>query len=192
MIRRAILAAAAATHLAAQSSMTYRRPGTSEYPTHYTRYLALVPEDDVVGALEQQQRATRDYLGQISESKAEHRYGAGKWTVGEVIGHILDTERLYGFRLLAFARGDRYPLAVADEDRWVQEAGFSAHPLCEFVDELHHVRASHVLMVRHLPPGAWDRTGTVSNYTISVRGLAYAMVGHERHHLNLLRERYRV
>ena len=170
--------------------MASKRPQPSEYPERYGRYLDLVPEEDIQRALGSQLDHTLEYFRNIPESQAERRYAPGKWTVREVLGHILDTERIYGFRLMTFARDDRTAQTVSDQDLYIQTGDFGAHPLSEWLEEFRHLRLSNLAMVRHLPPDAWQRSGVVSDYTISVRALAYAMVGHERHHINILRERY--
>jgi hypothetical protein len=152
--------------------------------------VALVPEDDVRVALGSQLDETMHFLARVPASAADARYAPGKWTIREVVGHILDTERIYGFRLLTFARGDRSPLARADQDLYVRAGGFDAYPLQEWAEEFAHVRRSHIAFVSHLPAASWVRSGTVSDFDISVRALAYVMVGHERHHIKTLRERY--
>ena len=170
--------------------MVSGRPDVSEYPARYGRYIERVPEDDVCAAMVNQLEHTRACLSGIPESKVDWRYAPGKWTTREVVGHVLDTERIFGFRLLAFARGDALTFARADEELYVRNADFKRYSLGEWLDEFSQVRHSHVALVRHLPEDAWARTGTVSLGPISVRAMAYLMVGHERHHLGIIQERY--
>jgi hypothetical protein len=170
--------------------MISRRPETSEYAAKYSHYMGLVPEDDICAVLEQQHSLTVSLLREIPDSLADYRYAAGKWTTREVIGHILDTDRIFGFRLMSFARGDKYPLSSADQDLYVATGEFSRHPLSEWIEEYSLIRRSNLALIRHLPEAAWDRVGTVSGLAISVRALAYFMAGHERYHLEILKNRY--
>jgi DinB superfamily len=167
-----------------------RRPNPSEFNQRFTRYMELVPEDDILNALTQQLQATMDLVHQIPESLVDYRYAPGKWTTREVIGHVLDTERILGFRLLTFARGDETPLVRADEELYVRHGQFSRYPLNEWMEEYSLSRRSNIELMRHLPAEAWDRTGTVSDLPISVRAIAYFMVGHERHHIQIIRYMY--
>ena len=107
--------------------MISKRPGVSEYNAKYSRYMDLVPEDDICAALEKQLSLTVSLLREIPDSLIDYRYAPGKWTTCEVIGHILDTDRIFGFRLMSFARGDNHPLSVADQDLYV--AGWRISPI---------------------------------------------------------------
>jgi len=170
--------------------MTGKRPNSTEYAPHFERYMKLVPEEDISAALAQQLAATSELVCRIPESRVDYRYAPGKWTTREVIGHVVDTERIFGFRLLTFARGDKAPLMVADEDFYVKTGQFSRFSLEEWMEEFSLIRRSNMALVRHLPDEAWDRVGTVSGRSISVRAIAYLMVGHERHHMRIIRDLY--
>jgi hypothetical protein len=170
--------------------MVNGRPNASEYNPRFDRYIHLVPEDNVCIALAQQLHETVAFVHQMPESIVDYRYAPGKWTTREVIGHVLDTERILGFRLLSFARGDATPLTRADEELYVKNGEFSRYPLEEWVEEYSLLRRSNIAMVRHLPDEAWRRVGTVSGIPISVRALAYFMVGHERHHIQMIQNFY--
>jgi hypothetical protein len=170
--------------------MSTRRPTPQEYPERYERYVALVPEHDIAGALIDQLQRTEAWLRSIPSQQMHHRYAPDKWTLGEVVGHVLDTERLFGFRLLSIARGDPTPHAVADEELWMRHSEFDRYFFEALKDEFVMVRQSHVSMLRHLPVAAWDRCGPVGGTNVSVRALGYTMLGHERHHWNIVRTRY--
>jgi hypothetical protein len=129
-------------------------------------------------------------LNALPAAMADWRYAPGKWTIREVLGHILDAERIFGFRLLTFARGDAATFARTDENLYVLNGNFGRHSMSVWLEEFSGVRRSHVALVRHLPSEAWERTGTVSGATVSVRAVAYLMVGHERHHLRVIQEKY--
>jgi hypothetical protein len=168
------------------------RPKPDEYPAFYERYVAMVDGVNVVRALRDQLDPVVKELGAFPDARLDFRYGPGKWSAREVVGHVLDTERAYGYRLMTFARGHEVPLVRMNQDLYVTNGRFDGHPWQEYLDEFADVRRSHVALVKHLPPEAWDRRGTVGDFTISVRALAFVMVGHVEHHLQVLRERYRV
>jgi hypothetical protein len=170
--------------------MNPRRPDSSEHAPYYSRYIDLVPETDLPQALLDQLEQTAACLGSLPEALHDHRYAEGKWTIREVMGHILDTERILGMRLLRFARGDASPMSRADENLYVRNAEFGRYTMGELLEEYRLVRRSHAMLLSHLPEAAWDRTGPAADHTVSVRALAYMLVGHERHHLNIVRTRY--
>jgi len=170
--------------------MAKRRPNATEYDPRFNHYMALVPEDDIGAALDQQLQQTMALTRQIPETLVDYRYAPGKWTTREVVGHIFDTERIFGFRMLTFARGDEVALMRADEELYVRNGGFSGYPLEEWVGDFSLARRSNIALLHHLPEEAWDRTGTVSGLPISVRAIAYIMLGHERHHLQIIRREY--
>lgn len=166
------------------------RPDVSEYPERYGHYIDLVPEDDICRALVSQLESSVAYLNLIPESKVDWRYAPGKWTIRDVVGHILDIERVFGFRLMSFSRGETATFPRTNVELYVANADFSRYSLGEWLDEFSMVRNSNIALVRHLPPDAWTRIGTVALGPISVRAMAYLMVGHERHHLRIIQEKY--
>ena len=118
------------------------------------------------------------------------RYAEGKWSIREVLGHLVDTERIMGYRACCVARGETASLPGFDENAYVANASFDACPLSGLLEELQHVREGHLAFFRHLDGKAWARIGAANAHPISARALAYVMVGHPRHHLAVLRERY--
>jgi DinB family protein len=167
------------------------RPGPGEYAQFYQGYVALAPEPDILPALEGQPAELRRHMGAFSPALEQHRYAPGKWSVREVMGHILDAERVFAFRAFCFSRGERNPLPSFDENEYVATAGFDRCSLVELVDEFEALRGASLRGLRRLDDEAWQRTGTASGNPVSVRALGYIMVGHARHHLNMLDTRYR-
>lgn len=165
------------------------RPDPAEYAPFYATYINLVPEDDVLGAMQQQAGATRQRLAALQE-RPEHRYAPGKWTVRQVVGHMLDTERVFGGRALFIARNDPADLPGFEQDHWMAHSDFSRYALPDLSAEFGLVRAGHLSFLHHLPAEVWDRRGTAAGNVFSVRALAYALLGHERHHLGILTTRY--
>jgi hypothetical protein len=166
------------------------RPQTGEYNSYYGRYIDLATEDDIVAALDAQSRETASVLGGLSEAQAAYRYEPDKWSVKQLVGHVIDAERIFAFRALAFARGETTPLPGFDQDPYVANAGSDDRSIADLAEEFATVRKANVMMFRALSEEAWKRSGIASENPISVRALAYILLGHERHHLRILRERY--
>lgn len=165
------------------------RPAESEYAPYYAAYVANVPEPDLLGALEDDRVAMLSLLRSIPESRAEHRYEPGKWSIRQAAQHVVDTERVFCFRAFWFAREIPSPLPSFEQDDAVKSAP-SATPLADIASELERVRQANILFFRALEPDAWMRSGTASGKTFTVRALAAIAVGHSRHHAAILRERY--
>ena len=167
------------------------RPLPGEYGSHAEADIARVAGDDAVAALLNQQAEVEALLTGLDERAiAGLRYAPGKWTVKEVIGHMLDDERIFAYRMLCIARGGSSPLESFDENVYVAGANFEDRPLGSFLEEYRLIRSSTVALLRSLTDEAWLRRGTVAGYTASVRGLAFHVAGHELHHLEILRTRY--
>lgn len=166
------------------------RPDRTEAAEYYFTYIDQVPEGDICDVLETQAPETLRLLGGISEERSRHRYAPDKWTIREVVGHINDTERLFLFRALWFARGFADPLPSFDQNVAIEHAGADARPWTSHLEEFQAIRAATLSFFRHLPPEAWTRRGTASGNPFSVRALAYITAGHVAHHVRILRERY--
>jgi DinB superfamily len=166
------------------------RPEPTEHAEYYGRYISLAPEEDLCAAMREQTETTLKFLRAIPAEAGDRRYAPGKWSIKEVVGHMTDTERVFGLRALFFARLDAAALPGFEQDDWVNAANFAAQPLAELIDEFEHVRRGNLYFFQHLAPEAWMRRGIASGYEFTVRALAYAMLGHERYHLEILRSRY--
>lgn len=166
------------------------RPTPDEYAPYYEKYIQLVQHADVVEALQWNIQATEALLMVLPPEKGAFRYQAGKWTLKEVLGHMIDTERIFAYRALRFARGDANELAGFDQDPYVAEAGHNECPLPGLLEEFVAVRKSNILMFRHLPPSAWSRAGVANQSRVTVRALAWIAAGHELHHMKIIREKY--
>jgi hypothetical protein len=175
---------------ATASSARATKPAKSEYLPYYERYIALVPDGDVVTTLSAQINDTQAMLRSLPASVATYRYAPDKWSVNELVGHVIDSERNFAFRALRFARNDSTPVPGFEQDDYVRNATFDAYPLVELVSELESVRQSTVLLFKHLDESAWTRRGIANNAEVSVRALAYIIAGHELHHREILSARY--
>jgi uncharacterized damage-inducible protein DinB len=167
------------------------KPEETEHAPYYSRYIDLVPDGDVIGTLAGQIGVTLTELRQISEADSLMRYEPGKWSVREVVGHMIDAERIFAYRALRIARGDKTPLAGFEQDDYIPAGAFDERAWADLIDEFYAVRRSNLAMFRGLPKEAWLRTGTASDKEVSVRALAYIIAGHERHHLGVIRDKYR-
>jgi len=165
------------------------KPELDEYLAYYGKYIALVG-DDALAALRSQAASTPRLLKGVNETQAMFRYAPGKWSVKEVLGHMMDGERVFGYRALRFARADRTPLPGFDETTWVPAAGFDRHTLVELAAEYEAVRAATLALFGSFDEAALVRRGAANNAEVSVRALAHIIAGHELHHVGLLRERY--
>jgi len=166
------------------------RPDSSEYASFYAAYIAGVPDGDLLGLLERQLEEHTVLLSGVPDARGDFAYAPGKWTLKEVLGHVVDAERVFSYRVLRFARADATPLAPFDETAWVPNSGARGRSLRDLIAELRAVRTATLALLRSLPAGADTRRGTASGYEISVRALAWIIAGHERHHFRLIRERY--
>lgn len=166
------------------------RPQPDEYAAFYSGYVALVPEEDVVSVLERQMDELGTQLAGVTAEHEQHRYAPGKWSIRQVVGHLGDGERVFGYRLFCFGRGDTVSLPGFDENEYVARATFDERPLAELMDELRLLRGANLHVLRRLRSDDWCRRGTASGNTVSVRALAFVLAGHVRHHAGILSTRY--
>ena len=166
------------------------KPDTTEYVPYYGRYVSLVPDGDILTVLGKQIEETKGLLNSIPESRAGFRYAPHKWSIKEVVGHMIDTERIFSYRALRFARNDKTPLPGYEQDDYVSNASFDSCTLADLAAELGSVRQSTILMFKHLEPNAWMRSGFANDSEASVRALAHIIAGHELHHRGILTSRY--
>jgi uncharacterized damage-inducible protein DinB len=172
------------------TTATIPRPAPSEYVPYYETYISKVPKGDVLKVLEDQRRETQQLLAGLSDAKALHRYAPEKWSIKQVVGHLMDTERVFCYRALAFGRADANPLPGFDEQAWAPAGRFDARALKDLAAELDAVRQATIALFSGLDDEALTRRGVANNNPITVRALAWIIAGHERHHVAILRERY--
>lgn len=167
------------------------RPDDHEYAPYFAGYVGLVPETDILSVLEEQKTAFRR-LAAVEPGREVFRYAPDKWSVREVAGHLVDGERVFGYRAFAISRGEKAGLPAFDENAYVAASGYGEVPLPQLVAELVTARDANLAFLRRLPADGWSRVGTASGKSITVRALAWIMAGHPRHHLDILRERYSI
>ena len=165
------------------------RPQPSEYPPFYARYVDLAPEDDVLMAMQAQAAVTETQILRFAD-RPDYRYAPDKWSVQQIVGHMADTERVFGFRALWYARADPAPLPGFEQDDWMAASDFETQPLTELLAGFQAARTNNLFMLRQLSPDAWERHGLANDHRFTVWAYAHGMLGHERAHLQVLAERY--
>ena len=166
------------------------RPEPNEAASYYSTYIDRVQSDDVVDVLAKQLEETIDFLSEISEEQSLHRYAPDKWSMRELLGHVNDTERVFMFRALWFARGFSDLLPSFDQEIGFKAAESDKISWASHVEEFRAIRSATLAFFRNLPADAWLRSGIASDNSITVRALAFIVAGHVSHHLAILRERY--
>jgi hypothetical protein len=169
------------------------RPGPGEYAEYAAEDIARVVGDDAIAALETQRDGVIALFEPLDDADVAGRtYAPGKWTVKDVLGHLADDERIFAYRLLRVARGDRTPLPGFDEKLYAATAKAEERPLEDVLREYRVVRDGTLALLRGMPTDAWARTAEVNGYEASARGLAFHIAGHELRHLEALRTKYRL
>lgn len=169
------------------------RPAQNALPPYYHGYLVHTDGvTDILAALSEQAGDMAQMLGKLTADRETHRYAPGKWSVREVLGHIVDTERVFQLRALWFARNDPQPLPGYDENLWGAESAAGDLPLAALLEEYEAVRRSSVLLWRNMGPNLLGRTGEANGRLFQVGAIPWFLLGHERHHQGILRDRYGV
>lgn len=172
--------------------MRSARPGTGDYAPSYGRYVALVPDGDIVETLARQGAESRALLAAGAGGLESHRYAPGKWTLLESLAHVVDSERVFTERLLWFARGTGATLLPMDHEAWNDHANAHARPLESHLAEWEAVRAGLLALLEGLAPEAWDGAGEVGGSRITARAMAWMIAGHELNHRALWTDAYGV
>jgi hypothetical protein len=169
-----------------------QRPNDSEYAPSFSGYVGQVTEDEIIPVLRSQPDALDVLLGRVTPDRETYRYAEGKWSIREIVGHLIDGERVFGYRALCIARGESQNLPGFDENEYMLSAPYDGIDLEDLLSEFRLVRLANLAMLRNLDEAAWMRTGTANDSPISVRAIAFIMAGHTRHHMGVLRDRYGV
>jgi len=166
------------------------QPLESEYAPYYSGYVAYVTEDEILPVLRSQMDALDVLLGRVAPDRETYRYAEGKWSIREIVGHLIDGERVFGYRAFCIARGESQNLPGFEQDDYMLTAPYDRIELEDLLSELRLVRLSNIAMLRNLDEESWLRMGTANDNQVSVRALAFIIAGHARHHMGVLRERY--
>lgn len=170
--------------------MRRQRPEAADYNEYYRKYVDLVADGDIAVTLSDQWEETEALLSSVPTEKEQYRYAPGKWSVREVVGHLIDVERLFAFRSLWIARAAEGEQFGMEQDEWVTTSKADARSLADLTAEWGTLRASNVQLFRSYDEDAWNRVGVASGFNVRVRALPWITAGHELHHRALLARDY--
>jgi len=167
-----------------------KRPETTEYAPYYERYISLVPEDDVQAALACQPDEIKSLISGLPEEKGTYAYADGKWTIKELLSHLIDGERIFAYRALRISRGDKTPIEGFEQDDYIAMSNANNRTFADLLDEFSLERQANLRLFRNMTDEGSQEVGTASGNPVSARAIAYIMAGHIRHHIGVLKERY--
>lgn len=168
------------------------RPETNEFDPYYNTYISLIEGDDVLPILDAQPAELSAIFSNMPEEKGTFAYADGKWTIKELLSHLIDGERMFAYRTLRISRGDKTPIEGFEQDDYIKNSNANNRPFAELLEEFDLQRRSNMLLFNNLSDEASRRMGTANEKAISARALIYCMAGHVRHHISILKERYLV
>jgi len=168
-----------------------QKPLPGEYDPYAIMYVKLLPDDGrIFHHLRTNAEMIKQFFLSLTPEQWMHRYAEGKWTIKEILLHIIDDERIYAYRALRIARNDTTPLPGFDQDPYVVTSKANERSVESLLDEYTTVRNATLSLFENLPNDAWMRSGTANNHSVTVRALIYHLAGHELHHLNIIKEKY--
>ena len=166
------------------------KPETSEYNPYYEKYISLIEEGELLNALERQPSELRSLLNGLDEEKGKYAYADGKWSIKEVLSHLIDGERIFSYRVLRISRGDETPIEGFEQDGYIENSHANERSFEDLLEELSLQRNANLRMLKNLRNDDWKRFGTASQSPVSVHALGFIMAGHVRHHINILKDQY--
>ena len=166
------------------------RPEKNEYDPYYETYVSLVGDEDIVDILERQASEVQEFFAAIPEEKGPYAYAEGKWSIKELLSHIIDGERMFMYRIFRISRADKTPIEGFEQDGYIENARANSRRFADLLDEFAALRRANIIAYRNFSDEDWGRTGTANELEITSRALAYIMAGHVTHHLNILKTRY--
>ena len=170
--------------------MIITKPGNQEYAAYYQQYINKVSDNDLLKALEENKEQLVKLAGSVPADKADFRYAVGKWSIKEVLSHMSDTERIFAYRALRFARNDKAPLTGFDEEEYAPESNASGRTIGSITDELLKVREATIALFSSFSEPMFMRNGTANNNVISVSAIGFIITGHAIHHMDVISEKY--
>jgi uncharacterized damage-inducible protein DinB len=166
------------------------RPTQKEYASYYKGYVDIVPKGNIIKIMEKQNEQFCEFLAQVTDKKADYRYAEGKWSVKEVIGHIVDTELVFLYRALRFSRKDTQELPGFEQNDYVANSNYSQQTLGDLVEQFYLLRKTSVAFYKSLAKNTWTNKGKANGQSVTVKALSYIMVGHVIHHMQIINKRY--
>lgn len=165
-------------------------PKKGNYPAYFENYFKKVNGNNPVEILSKQLNEMNNLLINLNDEQANKSYAKGKWSVKEVLGHLIDTERVMSYRALAIARGEKQSLPGFEQDDYVKEADFNSRKINDLLEEYKKIRESTISLFETFDENIYDKKGTANNSPVTVRAIMFMIPGHEQHHINILKERY--
>jgi len=163
---------------------------SEHYPEYYKPYIEKIPAGDPMYLLEEGNRESMRVLALISESQANYRYQEGKWSIKEIIQHLIDSERVFCFRAMSFARGEKQQLAGYDHDSYAQNSQADYRPLKDLLEEMQSCRKSTIHLFKSFAAHMMDEVGNANGLDISVAQILHVIIGHELHHIHVIQQKY--
>ena len=173
-----------------QTALVISKSKAENHPSYFQRYIDQVKEDDLVSAFKNQMPPAEIFFQSISEELSKRKYAEGKWTIKEVLQHIIDAERVFGYRALCFARKEDSPLPSFDENGYAANSNANDRKWEDLIAEFSSVRKSTEYLYNSFPAEAMNAIGKASDYTMGVSSLGFVIVGHVNHHIRIIQERY--
>ncbi|HTH50341.1 MAG TPA: DinB family protein [Pyrinomonadaceae bacterium] len=168
-----------------------QRPDPSEYAPYYQGYIdQTTTEEDLLTVMDGQANELRSVVGSLPEDRGSFAYAEGKWTIKELLSHIIDGERIFGYRAHRISRGDATPIEGFEQDDYIPTSNANARNFADLLDEFDLQRRANMLMLRNISDDAGSLMGTASGNPVSARAIAHIMAGHVRHHVKILQTRY--
>ena len=166
------------------------RPLESDIPSYYLNYTKLAGGNDLLKTLEESKSITLELLKNIPASKEDYAYAAGKWSIKQVMSHIIDSERVFAYRALRFSRKDPAMLPGFDENDYAENSNASGRDLSDIGDEYSAVRDSTLQLYRYMTTDMLDFKGVANEVSVTARAIGWIIAGHNVHHCNVIREKY--
>lgn len=165
-------------------------PSSSEYAHFYSGYVANVPKQNIIDTLNSQMHEFYTFINTIPGDKAFSAYQEGKWTIKQIVGHIIEVERVFAYRALSFSRRDNTSLPGMEQDDWVKYSNYNSRTLNNLGNEYLAVRIANLHMFQNMTKEMLSLKGKASNAEFTVRSIPFIIAGHELHHLNIIKEKY--
>jgi len=166
------------------------KPEKSSHPPYFENYISKVSEDDVHQALHNNFKQLMVFFSSIQKEKENHAYAPGKWTIKQVLNHIIDCERIFAYRALRFARKDPQLVAAFEEDDYAKAADVSHRTLTDLLQEFEYVRLSTIALFTSFNQETLLRSGQMASGKANVLSLGFIVCGHANHHVNVIKEKY--
>ncbi|PIX00293.1 MAG: hypothetical protein COZ80_00925 [Ignavibacteria bacterium CG_4_8_14_3_um_filter_37_9] len=167
-----------------------QKPNINDYAPYYQRYIDLITTDDIFSFFKQQTEEIVTLFTNISEEQASFRYAEGKWTTKEVLAHIVDSERIFGYRVLAISRGEKNPLPGFAENEYVRNGKYENRSFKSLLAEYSHLSSANLELFKSLDEEMLAQKGTASGKEVTARAILFVTIGHEKHHLEIIKSRY--